>query len=83
VFVVLVTLTVTPDMEWMDNALCREVDYELFFPDAGGSSKTARKVCDKCEVKTECLAFALTFPSMIGIWGGTTEKQRRLMKQEA
>ena len=69
-------------MEWMDKALCREVDLNLFFPDGGGSSKTARKVCNRCEVKTQCLKYALTFPSMIGIWGGTTEKQRRLMKRK-
>ena len=70
-------------MEWMDKALCREVDLNLFFPDGGGSSKTARKVCNRCEVKTQCLKYALTFPSMIGIWGGTTEKQRRTMKRKA
>ena len=70
-------------MEWMDQALCREVDYELFFPEGGGGSKNARKICAKCEVKTQCLDYALTFPHMIGIWGGTSEKQRRKMKQEA
>ena len=64
-------------MEWMDSALCRQVDLELFFPDGGGNSATARKVCNRCEVTTQCLDFALGFPSMIGIWGGTTEKQRR------
>ena len=64
-------------MEWMDDALCRQVDLELFFPDGGGSSATARKICNRCEVTTQCLDFALGFPSMIGIWGGTTEKQRR------
>jgi len=69
-------------MEWMDKALCREVDYELFFPNAGGNSGKARKVCGRCDVKVQCLNYALTFPSMIGIWGGTTEKQRRLMKRE-
>ena len=70
-------------MEWMSKALCREVDCELFFPDGGGSSKTARKICGRCRVKTDCLAYALTFPSMSGIWGGTTEKQRRTMKRKA
>jgi WhiB family transcriptional regulator, redox-sensing transcriptional regulator len=64
-------------MEWMDNALCREIGPELFFPDAGGGSATARQICGKCSVKTQCLNFALSFPSMIGIWGGTTERQRR------
>ena len=64
-------------MEWMDDALCRQVDLELFFPDGGGRSATARKVCKKCEVTAQCLDFALGFPSMVGIWGGTTEKQRR------
>jgi len=63
----------------MDKALCREVDYELFFPDGGGNSATARKICNRCEVTTQCLDFALRFPNMIGIWGGTTERQRRSM----
>ena len=68
-------------LEWMNNALCRQVDYELFFPEGGGGSVTARKVCGRCEVKTECLSYALEFPSMIGIWGGTTAKQRQKLKQ--
>jgi len=63
----------------MDKALCREVDYELFFPDGGGNSSKARQVCNRCEVTTQCLDFALGFPNMIGIWGGTTERQRRSM----
>lgn len=69
-------------LEWMSSALCRQIDLELFFPDVGGSSKTARKMCGRCIVKIECLNYALTFPSMIGIWGGTTEKQRKRLKQE-
>ena len=68
-------------LEWMNDAVCRQVDYELFFPEGGGSSVVARKVCNNCEVKTECLSYALEFPAMIGIWGGTTAKQRQKLKQ--
>ena len=59
-------------------ALCAEVDPELFFPRKGQylEAQNAKRLCNKCELKTECLELALKDPEMKGIWGGTTEQQR-------
>jgi WhiB family redox-sensing transcriptional regulator len=66
----------------MDEALCREVGSELFFPDNHGTIAEAKKVCSLCSVSTECLEYALTF-TVEGIWAGTTPTQRNKMKGAA
>jgi WhiB family redox-sensing transcriptional regulator len=68
------------DIQWMDDALCREIDRDLFFPDHGGKSQPAKKVCRECRVQNECLTYALTFTTLLGVWGGTTEPERRILK---
>ena len=63
---------------WEDRALCAEVGPEPFFPEARGASpRDARRICAKCEVRAECLAYALEHPEVQGVWGGLSEKQRR------
>ena len=68
--------------EWMDYSLCREVDLELFFPDSTANIRPAISICNRCEVQIECLEFALK-SDVSGIWGGTTEKDRRKMRRRA
>lgn len=68
------------DIEWMNDALCREIASDLFFPEHGGKSQPAKNVCRKCRVQNECLTYALTFNTLLGIWGGTSEPERRLLK---
>lgn len=65
--------------EWPSRALCAQVDPELFFPEKGDhtSSKQAKTVCRRCQVQQECLAAALEQREMYGVWGGTSEKDRR------
>ena len=70
-------------IQWMDDALCRQIDQDLFFPEHGGKPEPAIKICKKCNVQNECLTYALTFSTVFGVWGGTTEAQRRLIKQGA
>lgn len=70
-------------IEWMDDALCRQIDQDLFFPEMGGKSEPAIKVCRRCDVQNQCLNYALTFSNVLGVWGGTTEEQRRLLKRRA
>lgn len=66
--------------EWVELAACAQTDPELFFPIQGGSAVGAKKVCAGCEVRQECLVYALSSPVFIaGIWGGKTEKERRQM----
>ena len=67
---------------WMAHAACQYVDAELFFPLKGGSTKEAKRVCRSCEVRAECLAWALAQPGDVGgIWAGTSVKERRLMRR--
>ena len=70
-------------VEWMNDALCRQIDLDLFFPEHGGKSEPAIRVCKRCDVQTECLNYALSFTSVLGVWGGTTEEQRRRLKRRA
>lgn len=66
-----------PDLGWMDSALCREVGYlDLFFPEPGGSSQPAKRICRQCPVKAECLQYAMDNP-MTGVYGGTSVEDRK------
>jgi WhiB family redox-sensing transcriptional regulator len=72
-----------PDPYWRDEALCREVDLTIFFPQKGENSRPAESICARCEVRAECLAEALRARIKWGIWGGTTERERRKLGGEA
>lgn len=71
---------VTPD-QWQDRALCAQTDPEAFFPEKGGSTREAKKICLGCEVRTECLEYALAHDERFGIWGGLSERERRRLKR--
>jgi WhiB family redox-sensing transcriptional regulator len=64
---------------WQDAALCAQTDPEAFFPEKGGSVRSPKRVCASCPVTAECLEFALENRMPFGIWGGTTERQRRVI----
>ncbi len=68
---------------WHDEALCAETDPEAFFPEKGGSTREAKKVCVRCEVRAECLEYALAKDERFGIWGGLSERERRRLKRRA
>jgi WhiB family redox-sensing transcriptional regulator len=68
--------------EWIDDALCKEIGGDIFFPTTEhDTAKEAKQVCAMCPVSLECLAYALTFSAVDGVWGGTTERERRRMKR--
>lgn len=69
------------DMPWRKNAACLNVDPALFFPGRGESCKEAKAVCAECRVRQECLDYALDDRELWGIWGGTSEKERRLLRR--
>ena len=48
------------ELRWQDKALCAQVDPEIFFPEKGGSTREAKRVCRPCDVHAECLEYALT-----------------------
>lgn len=67
-------------MAWRDRGACRGVDPRLFFPTENTVAiNEAKKYCKSCEVKRECLEYSL-LNGEYGIWGGTTERQRRNMR---
>lgn len=68
---------------WQEQALCAQTDPEAFFPEKGGSTREAKKVCQECTVKTECLTYALGNDERFGIWGGLSERERRKLKRAA
>lgn len=70
----------TPD-QWQERALCAQTDPEAFFPEKGGSTREAKKICLGCEVRSECLEYALAHDERFGIWGGLSERERRRLKR--
>ncbi|MGH3898612.1 MAG: WhiB family transcriptional regulator [Pseudonocardiaceae bacterium] len=66
--------------EWQERALCAQTDPEAFFPEKGGSTREAKRICAGCEVRAECLEYALAFDERFGIWGGLSERERRRLK---
>ncbi|MGF0117778.1 WhiB family transcriptional regulator [Promicromonospora sp. Marseille-Q5078] len=68
---------------WQERALCAQTDPEAFFPEKGGSTREAKKVCTSCEVRAECLDYALANDERFGIWGGLSERERRKLKRRA
>ncbi len=67
---------------WMDYARCAETDPEAYFPEKGEPTSPAKSVCRRCEVRTECLEYALKHNIRFGVWGGTSEKERRKLKRQ-
>jgi WhiB family redox-sensing transcriptional regulator len=68
---------------WHDDALCAQTDPEAFFPEKGGSTREAKKICAGCPVRAECLESALANDERFGIWGGLSERERRRLRRSA
>lgn len=71
--------------DWRERAACRGMDPELFFPERGDSRRTVptiRLVCEGCEVRETCLEFALVTHETHGVWGGKTERERRILRRK-
>lgn len=67
--------------QWQERALCAQTDPEAFFPEKGGSTREAKRICLGCEVTDECLEYALANDERFGIWGGLSERERRRLKR--
>jgi WhiB family redox-sensing transcriptional regulator len=61
---------------WQSFALCSEVDFDTFFPEKGGSTKEAKRICAECAVTEQCLEYAIVNDQRYGIWGGIAESER-------
>jgi len=78
-------LTIERD-DWRDVALCRDTDPDLFFPvgttgPAIEQIESAKAVCQQCEAQTPCLEYALATNQDSGVWGGTSEEERRQLRK--
>lgn len=70
-----------PEESWRSQALCAQIDAEIFFPDKGGSSKSAKRICSMCPVRLECLQEARDAGERFGVWGGLSERERRALER--
>ena len=70
-------------LSWQERALCAQTDPEAFFPEKGGSTREAKRVCLSCDVRSECLEYALAHDERFGIWGGLSERERRRLKRRS
>ena len=70
-------------LAWQEDALCAHTDPEAFFPEKGGSTRDAKKICSQCSVRSECLEYALKNDERFGIWGGLSERERRRLRRRA
>ncbi|MEU5598505.1 WhiB family transcriptional regulator [Streptomyces sp. NPDC020298] len=73
---------------WRDHAACRHEDPDLFFPvgttgPAVWQERQAKAVCERCPVRDQCLDWAMDTGQTLGIWGGTTESERRALRRRA
>lgn len=73
-------LDIDPDA-WRIGTPCSQSDPEIWFPDKGQSAKPAKGICFGCDVREQCLAYALDNDERFGIWGGLSERERRRLKR--
>lgn len=75
------------DYTWRRNAICRDTDPDVFFP-IGTTGYAlmqidkAKGICDECPVRVPCLDYALETNQDAGIWGGTSEDERRTIRRQ-
>lgn len=67
--------------DWMEVADCRGLDPELFHPDRGEATGHIKALCAGCPVHAQCLQYAMSHGEKIGIWGGKSERERRVIRR--
>ncbi len=67
------------ELTWMQTGECNDKAPDVFFPSDGVGVEKAKRVCETCDVKAVCLEYALKNRVDHGVWGGTSERQRRRM----
>lgn len=70
------------DLDWHDLAACQYTDPDAFFVEKGQSTNAAKRVCAACEVRAECLEYALANGEKWGVWGGLSEQERRRIRRD-
>ena len=69
------------DVRWREDAACRGIDTDVFFPATDEEAEEAKAICASCPVREECLEFALQTRQEDGVWGGLTETERRRLRR--
>lgn len=77
------TPTTRDDSDWMTYANCATSDPEAFTPPKGGTNQPAKQVCAACDVRTQCLEWALATNQLKSVYGGLSPRERRKLRQEA
>jgi WhiB family redox-sensing transcriptional regulator len=67
---------------WMERAACRGLSTDLFFPERGADASAAKAVCAACPVRDDCYEYAFESGERHGIWGGTSERERRRIRRQ-
>lgn len=70
------------ETEWMTIGKCREEPPTTFFPSDGVGVEVARRICATCDAKLPCLEYALRNRIDHGVWGGTSERERRRIARQ-
>ena len=73
-------MTPLPPPNFTDRARCAETDPDQFFPEQGDNPTAAKRICAGCEVRPECLSYAMTNNLKHGVWGGLSEQQRKRLR---
>lgn len=71
------------NIDWMTEALCAQVDTEIFFPDKGENPHAAQAVCARCPVQQQCRDYAIAefhTGNDHGVWGDTAPRDRRALR---
>ena len=68
-------------MAWQDHGACRGADPDVFFPTKNRTAHAAKRICAVCEVRAECLAYALD-NEPLGVWGGMSPRERRTLRKQ-
>lgn len=70
-----------PEDEWKALASCADLPVDAMFPKRGEDQRAIKALCALCPVAAECLTYALDVAAKFGVWGGISERQRRLLRR--
>lgn len=73
--------TATFTEPWRQFALCIDQPPSFFFPESAESNAPAKRICEMCAVRLDCLDYAITTGQEFGIWGGTVGKERTSIRK--
>ncbi len=69
---------------WAESALCAQTDPDAFYPEKGAAASAVKRICQRCEVRPQCLQHALDNDERFGIWGGKSQAElERIRKGRA